>query len=355
VKPTQPLRVVFYPAGGLNNASARTRMYAYLPYLNKQEFSVHIANYTYHKYDRPRLENKPKPSKWQIELLPLKNIWAFLRADVLVFQKKNFARWQIAWAKKLGKRLIYDFDDAIYFYPPDHNPNDSKIPEIDQEFLPKLLWVLHNADLVLVSGDELARFAVQYAKHVQILPSVLTEFAGAPSKTDGRKIIGWVGAPENQVYLREIEEVLCRLQSEQGEIEVWLITSKLIEPAPKFKHRFISWSAEAEREFIPQFTVGIAPLVDNAWCRAKMNFKALVYLSRGVPAIASPVGFPVDSFENGASILLPKTPDDWYQSLHEILRSPTYRQGLAVEGLKVVRETFSAENNVKAFVSTLQR
>jgi hypothetical protein len=348
--------VLFVPAGGLGNASARTRVYAYLPHLQDLGFRWHVASYTYHRYDVVGTEKRRLGilEKTWLELLPVRNLAAFLRADVLFFQKKSIKLWMVRAGKMLGKRIIYDLDDALYFKPPVSSaaPDAHQIG-YDDDFLPRLQWILKRCDLALVSGEELARFVGQYARSVKILPSVLTDVAEHPSVPVSPPVIGWVGAPENQRYLRDIEPTLRRIQDERPEVEVWLITSRLMDPPPRFKFRHVPWSLEAEHETIPQFTVGIAPLAYDPWCRAKMNFKALVYLSYGVPAVISPVGFPMVEFEEGRSILAARTQDDWYRLLMEVIGNPGRRTELALAGMAVVLDKFTAKSRAKEFVEAL--
>jgi hypothetical protein len=362
--------VLFVPCGGMGNASARTRVYAYLPYLERCGLRWHIASYTYHKYDRPT--PRGMTSRLWLELLPLRNLIAFLKADTLFFQKKSIRGWMVRWGKLLKKRIVYDLDDALYLKPPEQEAGiDEHRMQSDEDFLPRLKWILERCDLALVSGDELARFAVQYADKVRILPSVMgegeksqnaekpksqkrtTEVAPNENKVE-RLVIGWVGAPENQRYLREIEPVLVRLQDEFKGLEVWIVTSSPMQPPPNFRYRHIPWSLEAERLSIPQFTVGIAPLADDPWCRAKMNFKALVYMSYRIPAVVSPVGFPVSEFENGKNVLLAESAEDWYLYLSELLKNPAKRQAIGAGGLKVVRERFSAEARAEEYAKALK-
>jgi glycosyltransferase involved in cell wall biosynthesis len=351
--PVTKTRVVFYPAGGMNNASARTRVYAYLPYLAACGLKWHMASYTYQKYER--LGRKPRGlGRLWLELLPLRNAIAILRAQVVFFQKKAFTARQVRWCKRLGKRVVYDFDDAIFFLAPDHEVHKSPHHiESDREFLPKLKWMLGQADDVFVSGNELARFAAEHARHVSVLPSVLSQVASKPSTARTPAVIGWVGAPENLVYVLGIEATLRRVLDERPQVELWIMTSKVVSVPLQVKHRLIPWSLEAETEIIPQFAVGIAPLADDDWCRAKMNFKALVYMAYGVPAVVSPVGFPMDEFQNSKSVLAAMTEEDWYRRLIEVLDSPVRRDGLAVAGLKVVREKFTAEAQAKRFAEAL--
>ncbi len=346
--------ILFVPAGGIANASARTRVYAYLPFLKEYNFRWHIASYTYHKYDAPARSKNWLKKIW-LEFLPFRNLIAFLRADILFFQKKSFSPWMLRWGKRLNKRIIYDFDDAIYLKTPDASAlSKPHTIEIDEAFKPHFDRMLSQADIVLVSGDELYQKASEQAKSVIILPSVISEIANKPSIPNATPVIGWVGAPENQRYLRDIEDVLVRLTDEYSNLEVWVITSRPMNPPPRFRHRFIPWSLARETEMIPRFTLGIAPLHDDSWCRAKINFKAMVYMSCGVPAVVSPVGFPIDEFEDGHSVLLAKTQEDWYRHIKSLLTNTSQRNLIAEGGMDVVRRRFWAPARAAEFAAALR-
>jgi len=364
--------VLFVPAGGIDNSSARTRMYAYLPFLKEFGFRWHITNYTYHKYDAPKTDrrfetkvslrpglpevpHKCSLRKLWLELLPLRNLWAFFRADTLFFQKKRFRPWIVKLGRLLGKRIVYDLDDALYLQSPDPMARAAvHAIRVDEEFAPRLVWMFEQANLALVSSEELSRYASQHAQAVSILPSVVSEVADMPSVPNTTPVIGWVGAPENQCYLREIEDVLVKLTDENPELEVWIVTSQLMRPAPRFRYKFIPWTFFTEKEVIPLFTVGIAPLRDDLWCRAKMNFKALVYMSYGVPVVAGPFGALTFEFEDGRSVLLARTEADWYRYLKDLLCNPERRNEIADNGLKVIRQRYWAPARVAEFAAALR-
>ena len=334
-------RVVFFSAGGWGNGSARTRLYYYIEALAAAGVNYHIASYTYHRYGGAR-----SPSKLWLELLPLWNVLAALRADVLWFQKFALPGWAIRVAKLLGKRVVYDLDDALYLPHPTESANAAR----DRR---KLMRILRCADQVVVSGAEIAEFVRSVNHSVEIIPTVVERIASSPSSPLTPPVIGWVGAPENLRYLMRLEGAIQSLQSERPELEVWIITSRPADPPPRFRYRFIPWSREAETEFVPQFTVGVAPLDDDPWCRAKMNYKALVYMSHGVPAIASPIGFPVEDFRHGESIWYARGEDEWMEAMREALDDRGKRDAISREALRVLAGKYSAAAQAERWLTAL--
>jgi glycosyltransferase involved in cell wall biosynthesis len=334
-------RVVFFPAGGWGNGSARTRLYYYLEALAAAGVNYHIASYTYHRYDGAR-----SPSKLWLELLPLRNALAVLRADVLWFQKFALPGWAIRVAKLLGKRVVYDLDDALYL----PHPTESASAVRDRE---KLLRILRCADQVVVSGPEIAEFVRPVNASVEIIPTVVERLAESPSSPLAPAVIGWVGAPENLRYLMRLEGAIQSLQSERPELEVWIVTSRPADPRPRFRYRFVPWSRDVETALVPQFTVGLAPLDDDPWCRAKMNYKAMVYMSHGVPAIVSPVGFPVEDFRHGESIWYARDEDEWMNALREALDDRGKRDAVAREALRVLAGKYTVAARAERWLTTL--
>jgi glycosyltransferase involved in cell wall biosynthesis len=334
-------RVVFFPAGGWGNGSARTRLYYYLESLTAAGVHYHIASYTYHRYGGAR-----SPSKLWLELLPLWNLFEVLRADVLWFQKFALPGWAIRLARLLGKRVVYDLDDALYLPHPTESVNAAH----DRR---KLMRILRCAGQVVVSGDEIAEFVRSVNRSVEIIPTVVERLSARPSLPRTPAVIGWVGAPENLRYLMRVEGAIERLQSERPELEVWIITSRPADPPPRFRYRFIPWSREAEAEFVPQFTGGLAPLDDDPWCRAKMNYKALVYMSHGVPAIASPIGFPVGDFRHGESVWYARGEDEWLAAMREALDDRRKRDAVAREALRVLAGKYTAAAQAERWLTLL--
>ena len=168
-------RVLFFPCGGFDNACARTRLYAYVPYLPAYGIRWHLASYTWHKYDRH--SGRPRRSlvsRLWLELLPLRTLIEFFRADTLFFQKREIHTFYVRAGKTLGKRIVYDIDDAIYLETPEALAADAPHRIADNQPVRRAIeWILARSDLALVSGDELARFCLEHTRHVRVLPSVV--------------------------------------------------------------------------------------------------------------------------------------------------------------------------------------
>ncbi|MBI5059651.1 glycosyltransferase [candidate division KSB1 bacterium] len=343
------LRVLMIPGGGLDNGSARTRMYAYLPALAAAGVAVFVDSYTFHKYERGTERPRGRSRLW-LELLPLRALFTVFRADAIWHQKFSGGRIKLGLARALRKRIVYDLDDAIYLASPFDLPN-AVWRSAERE---RVNRSLRRASAVVASGAAIRRYATGLNAYVHVIPTIVETVAAAPSVPRHPAVVGWVGAPENQRFLRPLEDSILRLQAELPELEVWIMTSGLMNPPPRYRHRFIPWSRSAEAEFVPQFTLGLAPLDDTEWCRAKMNYKALVYMSRGVPAVASPIGFPVQDFADRDSIRYASAPEEWYEAMKQLLSDGTARDRLADRALLILRDRYTADSRASELLAVLQ-
>jgi len=346
--------VLFLPGGGIDSASSRVRLYIYLPHLRERGIRWHIASYTYHKYDTraglPPLKGKER--LW-LELLPQRNWAALLRADIVFFQRQEVRPSYVRVARALGKRIVYDFDDALHLVPPERKAGIEPHEAQPSRFCRRLEWICKQADLVLTTTPDLQKVARQFTQRVFALPSVVDIVVDRPPAPPAKPVIGWMGTPENQRYLRLIEPALLRLQAEMPGLEVHIMTSQLMDPPPRFRFRYIPWERSHEPEVISQFTVAVAPLADDVWCRAKMNYKALVAIGLGVPTVVSPGGFPEEEFEDGRSVLMARSEEDWYNHLKLLLSNPSRRDEIARGGLDAVRRRFTAEARSGEFMAAL--
>ena len=63
------------------------------------------------------------------------------------------------------------------------------------------------------------------------------------------------------------------------------------------------------------------PLSDDLWANGKCGFKALQYMSLGIPTIASPVGMNTEIVDEGINGFLCTTEKEWYDSFYYLLSS----------------------------------
>jgi glycosyltransferase involved in cell wall biosynthesis len=114
---------------------------------------------------------------------------------------------------------------------------------------------------------------------------------------------------------------------------------------------YVPWELENEVSYFRGLDVGLYPLVEDDWSRGKCGFKAIQYLSCGVPVVASPVGVIRDIVVHGETGFWAQSKGSWRDQLRILLTDGALRRTLGERGRKKVEEEYS----VRAVVQTLAR
>ncbi|MGZ8474495.1 MAG: hypothetical protein ACXWWY_13490, partial [Candidatus Deferrimicrobiaceae bacterium] len=182
-------------------------------------------------------------------------------------------------ASKLAGKTVFDFDDAIFTHNREPGRRYKDIPRI-----------LGFTDAVVCGNGYLAEYARGYNSNVTVIPTVPSlSTAGRGPRTEGPVVIGWIGTAPNIPYLRTVEGALLQLT---GRLPITFLTvsDEMLQMPTGIPHKHLLWSIERERRFFETIDIGIMPLPDDEWTRGKCAFKALEYMSHGIPAVVSPVG-----------------------------------------------------------------
>jgi glycosyltransferase involved in cell wall biosynthesis len=150
-----------------------------------------------------------------------------------------------------------------------------------------------------------------------------------------------MGTATHDKDLALIEPALRRLHAEFGDrlgIEIVGVTGRGDLP-PSIKRLdvpaaatasypgFVNWITRQNR-----WDIGLAPLADTGFNRAKSSIKALDYAALGLPTLASDMSVYRGSIADGpGGLLAPNTAEAWYAATSRLVRSSGLRQRLARE------------------------
>ena len=113
------------------------------------------------------------------------------------------------------------------------------------------------------------------------------------------------------------------------------------------------WSLEREVELFNGCDVGVYPLPDDEWARGKCGFKAIQFMSCGVPVVASAVGVNRDIVQDGVNGFLASTPDEWRTKLAALMRDPDLGRRLGAAGRRTIQERYSLQVNAPRVAAVL--
>jgi len=119
--------------------------------------------------------------------------------------------------------------------------------------------------------------------------------------------------------------------------------------------RSTRWSAEREVGDLQSFDIGIMPLPDDPWTRAKCGAKLLLCMGVGVPGVASPVGVNVDIVDDGTNGFLASSHADWVAKLSALIDSPALRASMGVAARRTIEARFSGQAVAPRLLEILHR
>lgn len=101
------------------------------------------------------------------------------------------------------------------------------------------------------------------------------------------------------------------------------------------------------------FDIGIVPLNDIPFNRAKSYIKGLEYAAAGIPFVAS--ALPEYEYLSGCGIgRVAKTPEDWIASFDELL-DESMRQDESIHNYEILKESFTIEANAQKWVDVFRQ
>lgn len=293
-------------------------------------------------------------------------MWGFLRRIKLLFllHKADFVflyreaapfgpplfEWIIA--KVLRKKIIYDFDDAIWL-----------TDRLNESWLEKILrwrWkvraITRWSYKVSCGNEYLCAYAKQFNPHIHFLPTTIdTEkihnTALYPLRKEQDTItIGWTGSHSTLKYLDQILPVIEQLEKKYSQFRFLVVANK----KPVFKLRsleFVKWKTDTEVPDLLTIDIGIMPLPDDEWSRGKCALKALQYMALEIPVVLSPVGANLAVVQNGITGFHASTPEEWYTSLDMLVSNKDLRQNMGNKGRAVVMNDYSVSSKAGTFLS----
>lgn len=249
-------------------------------------------------------------------------------------------------AKLLRKKLVLDFDDAIWIR--DKSGTNGFVS------LAKCYWKIKYlcrwSYKVSVGNQYLVNFAADFNKNVVLIPTsvdVEKRYNKLKQHQDKPPVIGWTGSHSTVKYLHSILPVLKQLESKM-DFEFLVICDQ----RPGFElaaMRFLPWNEHTEIDDLLQIDIGIMPLVQDAWSEGKCGFKLIQYLALGIPAVTNPVGVNKIIVENGKNGYLCETLEEWQQALTSLAADKSARAEMGAYGRKKIEAIFSVQANDDSF------
>jgi len=255
-------------------------------------------------------------------------------------------------AKIFNKKIIFDFDDAIWL------PNTSEQNWFSSflKFHQKTSYLCGWAWKVSAGNDYLCNYAKKFSTNVCLNPTTidtenLHKIDNEPTKNDRvgeRLVIGWTGSHSTLKYLDELIPTLREIERKYP-IDFLVISNQ--KPAFQIDSlKFIKWNKETEIQDLAKIQIGVMPLTDDKWAEGKCGFKALQYMSLGIPALASPVGVNTKIIRNGENGFLCSTAEEWKKTLIKLIEDENLRTQIGKNARQTIENQYSVKANEQNFL-----
>lgn len=278
------------------------------------------------------------PKRINDKMLLFKTIGHF---DIVYLQKKLPSPVESYILAKLSKKLIFDFDDAIYMKHERYKKQSAFGTRV------KFKQIIKSCDAVVTGNSILADHIKNINKNIHIIPSVL-ETDNMPQKDYNSKsdkfIVGWVGGNVNLTQLEMLNEVFDKL-AETIPIQVNVISGEAPQLNSKYMN-FIKWDINIQDTEIAKFDVGVMPLPDSPYARGKCAYKVIQYMACGVVPVVSDVGINSEVVQDGSSGLVAKNFNDFYDKIIFLFENKDKAKILGENASKRAHDKFSIESAV---------
>lgn len=356
---TPPIRLLVLSPIPEEGAGCRFRIAQFIPYLEAHGFEVTLsALFTtafFRLVYRPGSYFRKAVTFTTLSLKRLDLLRDISRFDVVLIYREVFPIGPAIVERLLtmGDRppVVFDFDDAI-FLPSVSEANRVigalKLPQ-------KVATIIRRSRHVIAGNEYLADYARRFNPAVTTIPTGVdtTRFVPAPAASRTVPIVGWIGSPTTTEYIRRLAPVLQRARAHYP---FTLRVSGTGEPlhvhGVEVDNR--AWSLADEVQLFNGCDIGVYPLTDDEWSKGKCGFKAIQFMSCGVPVVAAAVGVNREIIHDGVNGFLASTEDEWVEKLGRLLTDADLRRRLGAAGRRTIEERYSLERLAPIVAATLR-
>jgi len=284
-------------------------------------------------------------------------------ADVIVTGRKDQGEFYAMWGKMkemFNVPIVMDTDDNVMHVRPS-NPGYSGYHPGSDAIMWNKYGVAKVFDAITVSTEDLVKVYGKYNKKIFLLPNNLDVewWNKFPKKVydDGILRIGFIASASHPEGVRIIKEPVVQILKKYPNTK-FLISQIFYE---MFRDTEVFDRVEAvpwiNLEEWPEkykdlgIDIGIAPLTDNLFNRAKSNLRWMEYSLQGVPSIVSPVE-AYSCVKDGVDGLVAKEKDDWSRCLEKLVTDKEYRENMGKTALQRIEMEYNIDRNIQLWATT---
>ena len=254
-------------------------------------------------------------------------------ADIVVVLRKTFPAPFLWLLRRLSRKLVFDFDDAIFC-----NTDGSASATRMRRFVA----TARMCDHILAGNRFLAEKAASFNPEVSVLPTSVDAGRYATDCTPAKDTVDlvWIGSSSTRKYLIEVLPALRLAATRVPNLRLKIIADFAL-PDAGLPTLAVAWTASSEAQELARAHIGIAPMRDDDWSRGKCALKVLQYMASSLPVVSSDVGANAEAVIPGGNGYLVSDDEAWSERIVELAGDADLRVRLGARGRQRVLEDYS--------------
>jgi glycosyltransferase involved in cell wall biosynthesis len=243
-----------------------------------------------------------------------------------------------------GIPMVLDLDDATYvrYVSPSYGRIGSAL-----KFFGKTDNLIKRAALVVCGNRFIAEHVESKGTKAVVIPTVVDTNLFCPVERENEiPLMGWIGTHSTFPFLESLFPVLKRLAKDHR-FRLKIVGSgrdSVKIDGVEVDNR--AWRLDREIADFQSLDIGLYPIIvsDSAneqWIAGKSGFKAIQYMSVGVPFVMSPVGICAEIGKPDITHFVAKSSDEWSDQLRKLLELPDLRANMGMESRKFALENYA--------------
>lgn len=274
--------------------------------------------------------------------------------DAVILQRKLLSRWEVQRLRKRARRLIFDFDDAVWLRD-SYSAKGFDSPKRSRRFR----RIVEACDWIVTGNRYLGEYAGKFIDTANIvaIPTCVDPAKYTLAKHDrpaGNVKLAWLGSSSTLQGIELQRELFDRVAEALPQATFKVICDRFPEFA-KMPVETVPWNEATEAAALADADIGIGWVPDDPWSRGKCGLKLLQYQAAGLAVIANPVGVQSEIVRTGETGMLATTAEEWLREIVDLAYHPEHRRRLGASGRANVEAKFSVALGASAWLELFAR
>jgi glycosyltransferase involved in cell wall biosynthesis len=253
--------------------------------------------------------------------------------------------------------MVLDLDDPTYV--PYTSPTYGNVGKLLKWFR-KTDDLIRWASVVTCGNRAIAEYVQSKGTAAVVIPTVVDTDVFHPVGSQNKQVVlGWVGTHSTFPYLESIFPVLQDLARDHDFRLKIVGAGKREVEIPGIQIENLEWQLSREVADFQSFDIGLYPidasLYADTWAAGKSGFKAIEYMSVGIPYVATPVGVLGEIGQPGTTHFNATAPDEWRESLSKLILDRERRRTMGIAGRRHVLDHYTLGAQADKLADTLRQ